>query len=407
MATIKAHNIPKETSQVPWDKLPLHKRIHWVHTILLTATPLIALYGFLTTPIVSKTMVWAVVYYFMTGIGITGGYHRLWSHKSYSATLPLQIVYAFVGAGAVQGSIKWWSRGHRAHHRHTDTDKDPYSAQKGLIYSHIGWLIMKPEPGKIGHADTSDLNKDPVVMTQHKYYAYLALFAGFIFPTLVAGFGWGDWRGGYFFAAVARLVFLHHSTFCVNSLAHYLGEQNFDDKHSPRDHIITALVTFGEGYHNFHHEFPQDYRNAIKFYQYDPTKWFIRTCALVGLTYDLKCFPKNEITKGQVQMAEKKIANIKKTLDWGTPLSDLPRYSFEEYQRKVKDEGHSWIVVNGVIHDVEEFIEDHPGGQALIKSGIGKDATEAFNGGVYDHSNGAKNLITTMRVGVIESTKEQ
>ncbi|KAK9703998.1 stearoyl-CoA 9-desaturase [Basidiobolus ranarum] len=197
MTGTKTRSNVDEPSQVPWNKRPLYKRIHWVHTLLLTLTPLIAVYGFFTTPLLTKTLIWSIVYYFMTGIGITGGYHRLWSHKSYSATLPLQLTYAFVGAGAVQGSIKWWSRGHRAHHRHTDTEKDPYSAEKGLIYSHIGWLIMKPEPGKIGYADTSDLNKDPVVAFQHNFYPYFALSAGFIFPTLVAGLGWGDWRGGY------------------------------------------------------------------------------------------------------------------------------------------------------------------------------------------------------------------
>jgi fatty-acid desaturase len=78
------------------------------------------------------------------------------------------------------------------------------------------------------------------------------------------------------------------STFCVNSLAHWLGETPFDDKHTPRDHFATALVTIGEGYHNFHHQFPMDYRNAIRWYQYDPTKWFIWACQKLGLASHLK-----------------------------------------------------------------------------------------------------------------------
>lgn len=93
------------------------------------------------------------------------------------------------------------------------------------------------------------------------------------------------------YAAVARLVFVHHSTFCVNSLAHWLGESPFDDKHTPKDHMITAFVTVGEGYHNFHHQFPMDYRNAIKWYQYDPTKWFIWTCKQLRLASHLKVRP--------------------------------------------------------------------------------------------------------------------
>jgi hypothetical protein len=90
-------------------------------------------------------------------------------------------------------------------------------------------------------------------------------------------------------------------------LAHYLGDHTFDDRRSPRDHFITAILSLGEGYHNFHHEFPQDYRNAIKFYQYDPTKWLIKTLSYVGLTHHLKKFPDNEIKKGIFLMEQKKL----------------------------------------------------------------------------------------------------
>ena len=117
---------------------------------------------------------------------------------------------------------------------------------------------------------------DPWIAWQHKWYLPIALLAGFVFPTVVAGALWGDYTGGYFYAAVARLVFVHHSTFCVNSLAHYAGSATYTDGHTARNSIITALVTMGEGYHNFHHEFPNDYRNGIEWYQYDPTQWFIR-----------------------------------------------------------------------------------------------------------------------------------
>ena len=107
-----------------------------------------------------------------------------------------------------------------------------------------------------GVADVSDLTKNSVIKFQHKYYLPLIVIMGFIVPTAVAGYGWGDWRGGFFYAGAARLLFVHHSTFCVNSLAHWLGETPFDDKHSPRDHFITALVTVGEGYHNVRRRAP-------------------------------------------------------------------------------------------------------------------------------------------------------
>lgn len=122
------------------------------------------------------------------------GYHRLWAHRAYNAKPLLKFVFALVGAGAVQGSIRWWSRGHRAHHRYTDTDKDPYSAHRGLLFSHIGWMLVNRPRNRIGYADVADLEADPIVKWQHKYYPIIAATMAFGFPTLVAGLGWGDWR---------------------------------------------------------------------------------------------------------------------------------------------------------------------------------------------------------------------
>jgi len=312
----------------------------------------------------------------------------------------LKIFLAAVGGGAVEGSIRWWSRDHRAHHRYTDTDKDPYSVRKGLLYSHFGWMIMKQNPKRIGRTDISDLNDDPIVVWQHRNYIKTVIFMGMVFPCLVTGIGWGDWFGGFIYAGILRIFFVQQATFCVNSLAHWLGDQPFDDRNSPRDHVITALVTLGEGYHNFHHEFPSDYRNAIEWHQYDPTKWSIWIWKQLGLAYDLKQFKQNEIDKGRLQQLQKKLDQKRQTLDWGIPLEQLPIMEWDDYQTEAKN-GRPLIAVAGVVHDVGDFIKDHPGGKALISSGIGKDATAIFNGGVYNHSNAAHNLLSTMRVGVL------
>jgi stearoyl-CoA desaturase (delta-9 desaturase) len=164
---------------------------------------------------------------------------------------------------------------------------------------------LKPRR-KPGASDVSDLKKNDISRWQDKNYLYIMLIMAFVVPTVIAGLFWGDWKGGYFYAGAVRLVLVHHvsfvvdllvsehalilfqSTFCINSLAHYLGDSPFDDKLTPRDNVITALVTVGEGYHNFHHQFPMDYRNAIKWYQYDPTKWFIWSCGQLGLASQLK-----------------------------------------------------------------------------------------------------------------------
>ncbi|KAL8930206.1 MAG: hypothetical protein Q9208_000823 [Pyrenodesmia sp. 3 TL-2023] len=299
-------------------------------------------------------------------------------------------------------------------------------------------MLMKQNPKRIGRTDISDLNEDPVVVWQHRNYLSIVLFMGLIFPTLVCGLGWGDWLGGLVYGGILRIFFVQQATFCVNSLAHWLGDQPFDDRNSPRDHIITALVTLGEGYHNFHHEFPsvsqlsshpfpvhrvketsslhdsckrfantlltavldQDYRNAIEWHQYDPTKWSIWIWKQMGLAFDLKQFKQNEIEKGRLQQQQKKLDKKRSQLDWGVPLDSLPVMEWDGFRDQAEN-GRGLVAVAGVVHDVTEFIKEHPGGKAMIKSGLGKDATAMFNGGVYMHSNAAHNLLSTMRVGVI------
>ncbi|KAJ3128316.1 hypothetical protein HK098_004725 [Nowakowskiella sp. JEL0407] len=378
--------------------------VNWPQTSILVVPPIVALWGFFNVPVQFYTMVWAVVWYFMTGLGITAGYHRYWSHRTYDCTRPFQVFLMLISTGAFEGSIKWWSRHHRAHHRFTDSDRDPYGAHHGILWAHMGWMIMK-EPSDDEHrgkVDISDLKNDPLVMFQHNNYLWLAPFMAFAFPSLVAGYGWGDYLGGFVFAGAARLVFVHHATFCVNSLAHFLGDHTFDDRLTPRDHFITALVTLGEGYHNFHHEFPSDYRNAILFWQYDPTKWFIWFASLGGLTYNLKMFPENEIQKGRVLMQQKKIDEVKKKLDWGVEMESLPLISWPEFTKKVKDEGEQWIVIDGIAHNVSKFMDDHPGGKGFLRAAIGRDVTKSFNGGIYFHSNAARNLMSSMRVAKVE-----
>jgi stearoyl-CoA desaturase (delta-9 desaturase) len=380
------------------------RKVNWMHASILIPTPLIALYGLVNYPLLLPTVIWSFVYYYMTGVGITAGYHRLFAHRAYKARQPFKFIIMMLGAGAVEGSVRWWARDHRAHHRYTDTNKDPYSAQQGFWWSHIGWMLMKQDSNSIGRASIEDLNQDPWIRWQHKYYLYIAIFMGILFPTIVAGVGWGDWAGGYFFAAVLRLVFVHHSTFMVNSLAHYLGTASYADKHTPRDSIVTAVLTLGEGYHNFHHEFPQDYRNAIRFYQYDPTKWTIRLLSYIGQTYDLKKFPENEVQKGQIQMRQKVLDKMKKKVDWGLSPDELPIVSKEVFD-EVLNEGFKLVVIDDIVHDVTDFIEEHPGGRAILATYVGKDATRQFNGEVYDHSNGAHNLLSQMRVGRVDKAE--
>ncbi|KAG9312605.1 delta 9-fatty acid desaturase protein [Chiua virens] len=375
-----------------------YRELHWLHVFILGVPPTFGLIGACYTSLRLKTAIWFVVYSFLNCLGVTAGYHRLWTHRAYKATRTLEYILAVLGAGAVEGSIAWWARGHRAHHRYTDTDLDPYDARKGLLYSHIGWMIFKPRR-KLGPADVSDLKSNPVVEWQHKNYLFLAFIMGIVVPTCVAGYGWGDWQGGFVWGGLLRLVFVQHSTFCVNSLCHWLGDRPYDDKLTPRNSALVAFITVGEGYHNFHHQFPMDYRNGYKWYHYDPTKWFVWSCEKLGLATHLKTFSENEIQKGELTIQLKRLRHKQEMLAWPSEKSDLPVVTWEDFQRQA--ESRALICIAGYIHDITDFFDKHPGGPNLLKTHKGKDATSSFFGGIYEHSNAAHNLLAMKRVGIL------
>ncbi|KAF9531300.1 delta 9-fatty acid desaturase protein [Crepidotus variabilis] len=379
--------------------------IRWFNVAVLTLTPLIALNGCFTIQVRHETAFFSAIYYVFTMLGITAGYHRLWSHRSYNATLPLQLFLLAGGTSAVQGSCYWWARAHRSHHRHTDTDLDPYNSNRGLLWTHIGWMVFKSEL-RSGPSDVSDLRQDALIQWQHRHYFLLLVIFGILVPCIIPGVMFDDWWGGFYFAAALRLTIAHHSTFCINSIAHWLGDSPYDDALSPRDHFLSSLLTMGEGYHNFHHQFPMDYRNAFLWYQYDPTKWFIATCKILGLAHNLRVFPTNEIEKGKLAMKLKELKQVQDTLIWPTGPNELPVVSWEIFQRESK--ARTLILVAGFIHDVSSFLDRHPGGRHNLVSNSGKEMTAAFFGGMYAHSNAAHNaiLLSMMRVGVLEGGVE-
>jgi len=304
------------------------------------------------------------------------------------------------GAAAYEGSVKWWSRNHRAHHRYTDTDRDPYNAKRGFFYSHLGWMLVKQNVKKIGYADITDLQRDPMIQWQHKYYLPVALSVGMAFPVLVS-FLWGDMRGGFFYAVMLRMFVVHHATFFVNSLAHSLGDKTYSDLHTAFDSVVTAILTFGEGYHNYHHEFPADYRNGVQIYHYDPTKWLITALSYLGLAYNLKHMSDEEIEKAKIQMKYRRIHEEQAILQFGKSFEDLPQISMTEFQTRVAH-GEQLIIISDLVHDVSHFVHDHPGGRQTLLHHVGTDATQYFEGiagfQAHAHSKEALKLLNTMRV---------
>jgi len=241
---------------------------------------------------------WALAFLYLNGMSITGGYHRLWSHKSYEARSPLKWFYALWGAGALQNSILIWASDHRRHHRHVDDNElDPYSSRRGLWFSHIGWVLREYRSDDEDFSNAKDLKRDPIVMWQHKHYVALTTFMNLGLPILL-GIWHGDIIGTVLLVGLMRLVVNHHVTFFINSLAHYWGSRPYTESNSARDNGFLALLTYGEGYHNYHHIFQSDYRNGIRWWHWDPTKWMISVCSRIGLASNL-----NRISDFKIQRA--------------------------------------------------------------------------------------------------------
>jgi stearoyl-CoA desaturase (delta-9 desaturase) len=241
------------------------------------------------------------------GMSITAGYHRLWAHKTYEAHPVLQWFFAIGGAFALQNSALHWSSDHRVHHKFVDqNDKDPYSAQRGFWYSHIGWMLREYQSQRYSdYSNVRDLQNNPIVMWQHKHYLALTIATNFGIP-LFLGFLTDSYIGMLLSVGVLRLVLSHHFTFFINSLAHIWGSQPYTDQNSARDNGVLAFLTYGEGYHNFHHIFEYDYRNGIRWWQFDPTKWLIKSCSWLGLTRNLKVCPEDRILKAKALMQLKR-----------------------------------------------------------------------------------------------------
>jgi len=378
------------------------EEINWIHTSMLVGIPAVAIYGAFTTPLTTPTLVLAVVMYFWTGLGITGGYHRLWSHRAFSARWIVRLLLCLGGAAAMEGSAKWWCRNHRSHHRYTDTSKDPYNAKRGFFYAHLGWMLVKQKARQIGFSDITDLQRDPMIQWQHKFYPFIAIGVGIVFPTLLGGL-WGDMRGAYFYACAMRIVFVHHATFFVNSLAHYFGDKTYSDLHTAFDSFITAVLTLGEGYHNYHHEFPHDYRNGIQIYHYDPTKWMIKGLSLFGLTYNLKTITEEEIQKAKVQMHQRDLDWETARFKFGKKFEDLPLFTWSDISSHIA-KGAKLVVIDNIVHDVEKFVHDHPGGRQTLLNHVGTDATDFFEGRTHNHkhSKEARKFLFALRVARLQ-----
>ncbi|KAH6947079.1 hypothetical protein HPB50_017041 [Hyalomma asiaticum] len=246
----------------------------------------------------------------ISGVGSAVAAHRLWCHRTFKAKLPLRIVLMMANCFALQNDIYEWTRDHRVHHKFSDTDADPHNINRGFFFAHMGWLMCKKHPEvfrKGATVDCSDVLEDPVVRFQRKYYVPLVTLFCFVLPTLVPMWLVGEtfWNA-HLVNALLRYTVSLHMTWLVNSAAHSWGYRPYDKNIAPTENPAMSMGMFGEGFHNFHHAFPQDYKSSEFGPLLNPATIFIDLMALIGQAYDLKTTPKHVIEKRIERTGDKK-----------------------------------------------------------------------------------------------------
>jgi len=227
-------------------------------------------------------------------MSITMGYHRLFAHPTYRASPAVQFLFLLFGAATFEESALKWSSQHRQHHLFTDTEHDPYGVNQGFWHAHIGWIMFWRH--RTNYNNVKDLRRSRLVMHQHDHHPWWSVGGGLVLPMLIAW--WiGHPLGGFIMVVCLRIVVVLHSSFFINSFAHTFGKRPYDSSQSARDNWLCALLTNGEGFHNFHHRFPMDYRNGYRWYHWDPSKWCIYLLSKLGLAWDLKRTSDRRITE--------------------------------------------------------------------------------------------------------------
>jgi len=250
------------------------------------------------------------VTYLLTGLGVTVGFHRLFTHRSFKTSAPMRALLAALGSAAVEGPVIEWVANHRKHHQFSDQPGDPHSphvdrasgwrgALTGLFHAHVGW-IFNGDALADEQRYAKDLLADPVVSFVDRTFV-LWVLAGLAFPfglgfaltgTVVGGLTALLWGGA------VRMFLLHHATFSINSLCHFFGRQRFATADQSRNLLWLALPTLGEAWHNNHHAFPTSAAHGLRWWQLDPSAWLIAALERVGLVWDvIRVGPERELAK--------------------------------------------------------------------------------------------------------------
>ncbi len=239
-----------------------------------------------------------IAMYILTVLGVTVGFHRLFTHRAFETSKAVQLVFAVLGSMAVQGPLLQWVAMHRRHHQHSDHAEDPHSPHhqgdgvwgvvRGVWHAHLGWMF-EPKPPDLQRY-VNDLRQSKLLRTVSALFP-LWVAVGLVIPTalgwLLTGTPRGAWTG-FIWGGLVRILFVHHVTWSINSVCHVWGQQPFESHDQSRNNVLFGIFGLGEGWHNTHHAFPTSARHGLRWWQIDISYWVIRGLESAGLAWNVK-----------------------------------------------------------------------------------------------------------------------
>lgn len=296
-----------------------------------------ALYGLYLVFVSAKalTVLWAFCLIYTSGFGITAGAHRLWSHRAYKARWPLRLLLVFLFTISGQRHVYAWALDHRVHHKYSETDADPHDARRGFLFSHVGWLVLTPHPAveaSRAAVDMSDLHNDPIVMWQKRLYIPLFALLCIGLPVFLPCYLWDESiLESFFISFNTRFSVTLNMAFAVNSFAHMFGQRPYDKNISPVENVLVSIGALGEGWHNYHHVFPWDYKTSeLGDYTLNLTTGFIDFFNKLGWAYDCKT-----VTPAMVKRKALRSGDGSRPV-WGYGDKDIPVEDRIELDTKTK-----------------------------------------------------------------------
>uniref|UniRef100_A0A8D8M386 Acyl-CoA Delta(11) desaturase n=1 Tax=Cacopsylla melanoneura TaxID=428564 RepID=A0A8D8M386_9HEMI len=325
----------------------------WRNVILFAYLHLAAVYGayLIFSSAKLPTTIFAILLYQAGATGITAGAHRLWAHRAYKAKAPLKLILLLFNTLAFQNHVYEWARDHRVHHKFSETNADPHNAKRGFFFSHMGWLMCRKHPDVIAKGrciDLSDLKEDKLVMFQKRHYMKLMPVICFVLPTVVPMLCWGEsFLNAWFVATMFRYTLTLNVTWLVNSAAHMWGQRPYDKFINPSENLSVAILALGEGWHNYHHVFPWDYKTSeLGTYSTNFTTAFIDFFARIGWAYDCKTVSPAMVATRAQRTGD---GSHKDVWGWG----DKEEKDFEEKNRPTE-------VKSPILQEEKDFDEKSP-----------------------------------------------